>query len=86
MARRIGILISAADYAAFRELMPGEARLGENYADWKQRRLHEDSRTGERVKEVPVFPKEFRLYCLQIAQKPSYSVLEAFVVKKSHER
>lgn len=82
---RIGIDIQGRDYAGFKALMPAEEKLGKNYAEWMQRRFQEDSRPGESVTSIAVYPEEFRLYCLQIGQKPSYSVLEAFASSKARE-
>jgi hypothetical protein len=82
---RIGIQILAADYLRFKALLPNEERLGKNYSEWVKRRADEDSLYPEGVTNVTVLPEDFRLYCLQISQRPSYSVLEAFAVSKSRE-
>ena len=82
---RIGIHILAGDYATFKALMPSDGNLGKNYSEWMKRRLQEDSRPGERVKNITVRPEDFRLYCVQIGQQPNYSVLEAFAVSKSRD-
>lgn len=83
---RIGIQIQAADYLRFKALLPNEERLGKNYSDWIKRRADEDSSYPEGVRNITVLPEDFRLYCLQIGQRPSYSVLEAFAVSKSREQ
>jgi hypothetical protein len=81
---RIGLRILARDYDAFKLLMPGEERLRKSYSELVKHRLEEDSRPGtENVTAVTVYPEEFRLYCLQIGQQPSYSVLEAYAARKS---
>jgi hypothetical protein len=68
---RIGIHILAANYATFKALMPSEEKLGKDCSAWIKRRLEEDSRSGESVKNVTVPPEDFRLYCVQIGQKPT---------------
>jgi hypothetical protein len=80
---RIGIHINATEYTDFKALMPNEQRLEKTYSAWKQRRLQEDSRSGEEVKTITIHPAEFELYCLQIGQRPNYSVLEAYAVIKA---
>jgi hypothetical protein len=82
---RIGIHILAADCATFKALMPSEERLVKDYSAWIRRRFEEESRSGERVENITVRPDELRLYCVQIGQKPTYSVLEAFAERKSRE-
>jgi hypothetical protein len=82
MAERIGILIRAEDFAAFRKLMPTEVRLGKTYEEWKKRRHGEDMLATGGVQRVTVRPEEFAAYCAQIRRKPTYYALEAFAVKK----
>jgi hypothetical protein len=82
MAYRIGVAILAEDFTEFKKLMPVDERLGRTYAEWELRRRAEDSANGG-MQRVTVRPDDFQLYCLQIGQKPSYFMLEAFAAKKA---
>jgi hypothetical protein len=85
MAERIGIVIRAEDFAAFRKLMPAEYRLGKTHEEWMKRRHGEDMLATGGVQRVTVRPEEFAAYCAQIRRKPTYYVLEAFAVRKGLE-
>jgi hypothetical protein len=80
MTQRIAIKILPRDFEAFKKIMPDEPRLGADYREW--RRAATESASD---KAVTVYPEEFRLYCVQIGQFPSYFVLEAFAVKKGKD-
>lgn len=81
MPPRIEIEILAHEFEAFKALMPNEERLGANHEEWKQRTTAHAASS----KRITVHPEEFNLYCVQIGQRPSYFVLEAFAVKKAGE-
>jgi len=80
---RIGIQILAEDFAAFKKLMPSEARLASNFEEWIQRRQAEDLMASGGVKRVTVRPEEFAAYCREARRKPTYLLLEAFAVRKA---
>lgn len=83
MSERIGIQILEADFAAFKNLMPHEVRLGRNYAEWNERRRSEELMATGGVHRVVVRPDEFAAYCTEMRRKPTYFLLESFAVRRS---
>jgi hypothetical protein len=76
---RIGIHIEPADFDEFKKMMPGEKRFGGSYMHWLGRSI----RGVSPRRLVTVRPREFSMYCLQMAQQPSWFTLEAFAAKKA---
>lgn len=75
---RIGIYIEPDEYAEFALLAPQDAHFAVSYREWLRRE-------SAAPRQVTVRLREFRAYCVQIAEKPSFEVLAAFAAKKARE-
>ena len=85
----IVVWLLAADYPAFRDLLPDEPKLPQKYASWLARVIAEKKQivdNGDTFTEVTVIPSEFSKYCADTNQLPSYVMLEATAVALSRGR
>jgi hypothetical protein len=71
---QIGIYILPEEFAEFRRLAPGDAHFAVPYLEWH--RLHNAT-----PHQVTVRVGEFRAYCVQIGEQPSFHALAAFAAK-----
>ena len=85
----VSMNITPEEYELFARLMPDEQNLQCTYEVWVRKRSQEDATRiaqGYALKHVTVHHQEFTIYCHSIGQPPSYSLLEAFAVKQSHQQ
>jgi hypothetical protein len=89
MADHILASIAEENFADFQKMIPELRERAPTYKDWEECHSTEKlkrERDGQKVREVPVHPREFRTYCRSGNQVPSLHVLWLFAREKASPR